>query len=325
MKEASIELVSIIIVTCGVNNYLKSCLDSIRKQTHPSLEVVVIDNSLNQNFSREIVKSYPEIKSYLIEKKNIFYASALNKGIEESKGNFVLCLNDDVTLDKLFIQQALSGFTKDISVGMVSGKVLRSDKITIDSAGLFLTPWRTVQERGYGQEDKQQYKCLEYIFGVNGAVAFYRRKMLESIKINAECFDSDFRMFYEDLDIAWRGHLFGWQGFYVPSAVAYHLRGGTARQIGGIDKPYARRYLCDGLHLDLIKNRYLCMVKNESILGFLLHSPFIFVYDCIVFSYILFFRPSALKSLLQVSGYFKSAFKKRRLINKVRKKQLCKY
>ncbi len=317
------KIVSVIIVTCGVKDYLRSCLDSIREQTYTNLEIIVIDNSLNQDFSQKISRDYPEIKLYIFESVNLFYAEALNRGIKLSKGDFILCLNDDVTLDKQFIQEALRGFYQDSSVGMVSGKILRNDKVTIDSTGLFLSPWRTARERGYGSKDRGQFNWPEHIFGVNGAVAFYRRKMLESIKIGGEYFDSGFRMFLEDLDIAWRAQGFGWKAYYLPCAVAYHIRGGTARQDLGIDKPYARTYLSDELHLDLIKNRYLSIIKNESVFGFLMHLPFVLFYDLLILGYVLLVRPSHFKKIHSYSRYLKSAFKKRRMIKNARRKHFA--
>ena len=321
MRNTSNNLVSVIIVTCGVKNYLRACLNSIRGQTYKNLEIIVIDNSLHPQFGQEIIRQYPQIKLYS-ENNNLFYAGALNKGIGLSKGDFILCLNDDVTLDNRFIQEALSGFYQDSSVGMVSGKILRSDGITIDSAGLFLTPWRTAKERGYSIKDRGQYNRPGYIFGVNGAVAFYRFKMLESVKIDREYFDPDFRIFYEDLDLAWRANLFGWKAYYVPWTVAYHIRGGTTRQGLGIDKPYARTYLRDELHSDLIKNRYLSIIKNESALGILLHLPFILFYDFLILSYVLFFRSSLFKKIPLNLGYLRSALKKRKIINN-RRSRAC--
>ncbi|MBL7196794.1 MAG: glycosyltransferase [Candidatus Omnitrophica bacterium] len=316
-KESNNKIASIVIVTCGAKDYLRSCLDSIREQTYKNLEIIVIDNSLNQNFSKEIIRCYPEIKLYS-EMNNLFYAGALNKGIEVSQGDFILCLNDDVILDGQFIQEGLYGFYRDTSVGMVSGKILRSDGVVIDSTGLVLSLWRTAKERGYGSRDRGQYNCPGYIFGVNGAVAFYSRKMLESIKVSSEYFASDFRMFYEDLDIAWRGNLFGWKAYYYPRAVAYHVRGGTARQTFGAGQPYARRYLSDELHSDLIKNRYLSIIKNESVFGFLLHLPFTLFYDFLIGTYVLFFRPRLLKRLFLDLKYLKSALKKRIAIKNMR-------
>jgi GT2 family glycosyltransferase len=313
MEVASNEIVSVIVVAGGISHYLESCLNSLRKQSYRSLEIIVIDNSLNPQFKQEIIRNYPEIRLYS-EENNLFYAASLNKGISLSKGNFILCLNDDVTLDEGFIEWALRGFVLDSSIGMVSGRILRSDGITIDSTGLFLTPWRTAKERGYGKIDSGQYNCPEYIFGVSGAAALYRRKMLENIKIDPDYFDSDFRMFYEDLDLAWRAQRFGWRAYYVPEAVAYHVRGGTARQGLGIDKPYARIYLSDELHLDLIKNRYISIIKNESVFGFFLHLPFILLYDSLVYGYIIFSNICLLRRLPVILRYIKSSLKKRSLI-----------
>ena len=315
------ETVSVIIVTCGVKDYLRLCLDSIREQAYLDLEIIVIDNSLSQDLKQEIPRHYPEIKLYNLPPNNLFYAEALNRGIKASKGDFILCLNDDVILGKRFIQEALCGFSRDSAVGMVSGKILRSNRITIDSAGLFLTFWRSAKERGYGSRDRGQYNLPGYIFGVSGAVAFYRREMLENIKIDGNYFDADFRMFYEDLDVAWRGNLFGWRAYYYPRAVAYHIRGGTARQTFGAGQPYARRYLSDQLHSDLIKNRYLSIIKNESVLGFLLYLPFILFYDFLICTYVLFFRPRLLKRLFPDLKYLKPALKKRQAIKNKRKNQ----
>lgn len=315
MQNKSNRIVSVIIVTSGVRDYLQSCLDSVREQMFPPIEIIVIDNSGNRDFSQAIAKDYPGIKLYS-SPKNLFYCAALNRGIEMSRGDFILCLNDDVILDRGFIAEALRGFSVDERVGMVSGKILRSDGQTIDSTGLFLSIWRTAKERGYGLRDIGRYEREEYIFGVNGAVAFYCRRMLEDIKIHTDYFDTDYHIFYEDLDIAWRAQNFGWKAYYIPEAIAYHARGATVRKSLGIDKPYARKYLSSDLHLDLIKNRYLTLIKNEPCLDFLLHLPFILSYDILVWIYILFFRPNLIPFFLLNLKYLKSAFKKRRLAKK---------
>ncbi|MDP3732794.1 MAG: glycosyltransferase family 2 protein [Candidatus Omnitrophota bacterium] len=316
MEWPSNKIVSVVIVTCGKKDYLKSCLNSLKSQTYSVFEIIVIDNSLNSNFSREINERYPDIKLYS-SLKNLFYCEALNKGIKMSKGDFILCLNDDVILDKRFMEEALKGFSIDERIGMVSGKILRSDGKTIDSTGLFLSIWRTAKERGYGLRDIGRYEREEYIFGVNGAVAFYRREMLEDIKVGSDYFDRDYHFFYEDLDIAWRAQNFGWKAYYIPEAIAYHARGATVRKSLGIGKPYARKYLSSDLHSGLIKNRYLTLIKNESYLDFLLHLPFILSYDILVWIYILFFRPNLIPSFFLDLKYLKSAFKKRRLAKKV--------
>jgi GT2 family glycosyltransferase len=165
------KIVSIIIVAGGNKEYLKSCLDSINEQTYVDRETIVIDNSLVNNFHNEFIQNYPKVRISISE-TNLFYSASLNKGIGMSNGEFILCLNDDVVLDKRFIEEAVKGFAVDKKIGMVSGKILRNDKETIDSTGLFLSIWRTAKERGYSLKDKEQFNLPGYIFGVNGAVAF---------------------------------------------------------------------------------------------------------------------------------------------------------
>lgn len=313
------KMVSIIVVAGGKKDYLKSCLGSIKKQRYLSIETLIIDNSLVSNFHSGVYQAYPEIK-FFPSNRNLFYCEALNKGIELSKGNFILCLNDDVILDESFIEEALKAFDIDERIGMVSGKILRSNGKTVDSTGLFLSIWRTAKERGYGLKDAGQFSSPGYIFGVNGAVSFYRRTMLDDIKIDSEYFDQDFRFFYEDLDIAWRAHNFSWKGYYTPCAIAYHTRGGTARQNEGLGRRYARRYISDGLHFDLIKNRYHTIIKNELLIGLLSHLPFILLYDIFVFIYIILFKPQVLKIFLITSFRVKSAFQKRESLRILKKK-----
>ena len=288
------KLVSIIIVTVG------RCLDSVKKQTYPHLEVIIINNSSDTRLADKVLGQLNSARVYS-PRQNLFYCASLNKGIELSQGEFVLCLNDDIVLDKDFIQEALKGFLLKKSVGMVSGKILRQDGLTLDSTGLFLSIWRTAKERGYGQPDSGQFEKSEVIFGVNGAAAFYRKSMLEEIREGQDYFDPDFRIFYEDLDIAWRANRYGWQAYYIPKALAYHVRGGSFRPNSGLGKAFARRYLSDELHSDLIKNRYLAILKNETKLSLFGHLVPIILHDLCAWAYVLFFRPKALKIFLTKS------------------------
>ncbi|MDP2940733.1 MAG: glycosyltransferase family 2 protein [Candidatus Omnitrophota bacterium] len=281
-------MVSVVVVTAASGNYLTDCLNSLQAQVSLPAEIVVIDNSLQPEFTRRVSRDFPRVK-FFPSPFNLYYAQGMNKGIELTKGEFVLCLNDDVVLDKMFIAEALKGFLIDPRIGAVSGKILRSDGTTLDSTGLFLSPFRTARERGYGRKDCGQYEKDGYIFGASGAAAFYRRKMLEEIKKSGDYFDARFRMFYEDLDLAWRAQRKNWRAYYIPTALAYHARGGTARLGGGIGKPRARKYLSRPLHLDLVKNRYLAMRKNETLSGLLAHLPAIILYDFLAWAFILFF------------------------------------
>ena len=298
MKSSSSILVSIVIVTSGSKNYLWHCIDSVKAQSYPDLEVIVIDNSLNTELSIKIRESFPFLRLYS-NPQNLFYGVSLNKGIELSHGEFVLCLNDDVVLGQDFIREALKGFLIKDNVGMVSGKIIRMDGLILDSTGLFLSPWYSAKERGYGQKDMNKFKKPGFIFGVSGAAAFYRKKMLEDIKQGGDYFDPGFRMFYEDLDISWRANRRKWKAYYIPAAKVFHVRGGSLRPDHGLNAPMARKYLNDELHSDLIKNRYLAILKNATLFGFIIHLVPMVLYDFCAWGYVLFFRPKVAKIFLR--------------------------
>ncbi len=283
-----------IIVTKGAKEYWQSCLNSVKEQAYSNLELIVINNSSDNAFESKLREYSSSIKLYSAG-RNLFYAAALNKGIELSRGEFVLCLNDDLVLEKGFIAAALKGFLVNDNIGMASGKILRPDSLTLDSTGLFLSIWRTARERGYGKIDQGQFEKEGFVFGASGAAAFYRKKMLEEIKEGEDYFDGRFGMFYEDLDLAWRGQRRGWRAYYLPQAKALHTRGGSFRPDSGLGKGMARQYLNDELHCDLIKNRYLTIFKNETIFGLILHIIPILLYDLCVWGYVFIFRPGVFR------------------------------
>ncbi len=291
-------LVSAIIVTIGVKDYLRHCIDSLKLQSHSPLEIIVMDNSLNSRFTDQMHKAFPGVKIYS-NARNLYYGASLNKGINLSRGRFILCLNDDVVLERDFIEQALEGFTARENVGMVSGKILRMDKSTLDSTGLSLSFWYSARERGYGLRDTGRFDHSGIVFGVSGSAAFYSRRMLEDIKERDGYFDTGMRMFYEDLDLSWRAHRRGWKAYYVPAARAFHARGGSCRTEPGLGKPVARRHISDDLHADLIKNRYLAILKNAGTFSILAHLIPIIMYDFCVWGFVLFFRPNVLKLCLR--------------------------
>ena len=296
------KLVSIIIATHNNKDCLKDCLNAVRRQGYKPIEVIVILNDCNDTSVRLLETEFPGVRT-IINKENLFFACAQNQGIEIARGEFILCLNDDCVLDENFISEAVRPFSFDENIGMVSGKILRRDSLTIDSTGLFLGRSRRPIERGFNQRDTGRFQKAEYIYGVSGAAGFYRRRMLDEVKDAFGYFDSRFRMFYEDLDLCWRANIKGWRGYYIPQAIAYHKRGGSVSP-GKTGGPFPGTFyfvrLPLSLQLDLIKNRHLTMIKNDSLKGVFLNLPFTLAYELKLWAYLVIFRsPQLLKFFLK--------------------------
>jgi len=277
-------MISVIIVNYNSKDLLKKCLDSVRGQGFKDVEVIVVDNASTDDSVQMIQSFYPWVK-LIQNSRNLYFCRAQNQGIESAKGNFILSLNSDCVLDKDFLKGVLSAGSLDARIGIVSGKLLRPDKKTIDSTGLFLGRSRKAVERGYGRKDKGQYDDPGYIFGSSGACAFFRRRMLEDIKDKNGYFDERFGMYYEDLDLCWRAQKKAWKSYYNPKALAYHVRGATAINADS-KKGSTFLRLPRELKKRYINNRHMCMKKNDSMRGIIINLPFILLYEIKMLGYL---------------------------------------
>jgi len=302
------ELVSVIIINRNGERFLNDCIESVKKQSYKKIEIIFIDNASTDKSLPFVRHNYKDL-TIIANSNNEGYSKAANTGIVKSKGEFILILNPDVVLEPNYIESCLISIKKDSKIGSVSGKLLRfrtdDNHDFIDSTGLILCQdIRRPLDRGQNQRDNGQYNREEYIFGVNGAAPFYRRAMLEDVKIWDEYFDEIFFAYYEDVDLAWRAQLLGWKCYYTPSAVAYHYRSYLKSEDGSIGKMHA------------VKNRYLLYLKNEmsgSFLKDLCRNMSIEIFR--LFSYI-FKERDALFGVKLVISHILHTLKKRALIMK---------
>ena len=311
VSESSI--VSVIIVNYCRRDFLKSCLQSVVLQTYQPLEIIVVDNA-SEDDSVTMVKSDFPVVALIENSENRYFAGAHNQGIRFSKGEWILCLNNDVVLEDNLLRLLLEKKDFDPRVGILGGKTLRMDKKTIDTAGLFLDRSRKPLDRGYAEKDSGQYEHEAYVFGIGGPAVLFRRKMLEDISMDGEYFDEDFKVFYEDLDLCWRAHRFGWKAYYVPKAIAYHKRGATTQKgtaAPRLFKKFSLPLLSHELQAHLVKNRYATVIKNDTALQLLANSLFILSYDIRLWAYLVFFAPKTIGIFFRYRSIFKKSFQKR--------------
>ena len=290
MKDGS---VLVVVVNWNGGETVCSCLDSIASQTHERIRTVIVDNGSTDG-SLEAIRQDYAWAGLIQNETNVGYCRALNQGINYSESEFVLCLNSDVRLEDDYVEKALETLGAMSHCGMLAGKMLRFDRVTLDSAGQFIGRDRRPKERGYGEADRGQYDRKQLVFSVCGAVAFYRRKMLDQVALGGQYFDEDYFAFNEDLDIGWRGQLAGWKCVYEPAALAYHKRGGTAPPGTSSTLFSARQFVRRQAHTryHIVKNRYLTMVKNDLRDSLLADMPVIIAFDAALWAFVLLSSPS---------------------------------
>ncbi|MDX1389347.1 MAG: hypothetical protein R3344_09160, partial [Acidobacteriota bacterium] len=149
------------------------------------------------------------------------------------------------------------------------------------------------------------------VFGACGAAALYRRAMLETVRDpETGFFDETFFAFYEDLDLAWRARRRGWKAVYRHRAVGYHARGSAG---GPSARWTAMRRRPPEIRFHIAKNRYLTILKNDTLGGYLRNLPLIWARDLAVAGTLAVTSPGVLLRLWRERDVFERAIARRRL------------
>jgi GT2 family glycosyltransferase len=211
-------LVSIVIPNWNGIAHLPTCLDALRVQTYPRIEVIVADNASTDGSQALITQHYPEVCLIALP-ANRGFTGACNAGIDVAKGAAVVLLNNDTEATPTWLEEIIAAFERHPEAGMVASKMLLFDqRDTLHTAGDFYRVNGLPGNRGVWQKDDGSFDAEEYVFSACGGTSAYRRAMLEQIGT----LDDDFFFSCEDVDLGWRAQLAGWKAVYAPRAVVYH-------------------------------------------------------------------------------------------------------
>src|SRR3989344_1924080 len=243
----STSLVTINLVVLNGEKYIRHCLDAILAQTYPHnlIELNILDNGSTDK-TKEVIRDLEIRISDLGFAKFNLVESKLNLGmwpgheelLKNSTGKYILSVSVDVMIEEHFVEKAVTICESDSEIGAVQAKIyqynlgeltsgLYKQSTTIDTCGFAMTRERKVINIGHGKKDGSDFSKQRVIFGVEGAVPFFRQTALEDCRINGWIWDPDYFWYGDDLDLAWRMTLFGHKQIYSPEVVAWHDRSTT--------------------------------------------------------------------------------------------------
>jgi len=131
-------LVSIVIPTYNRRDKLVRLVRSIYDSDYPAkfLEIIVIDDGSSDNTVTSIRTLFPNVKICSSENK-LFCGGSRNLGMELSKGDYIVFIDDDNILDKSCITKLIRCFESNPQIGMCAPLMLDfgGDKNTIWCVG----------------------------------------------------------------------------------------------------------------------------------------------------------------------------------------------
>ena len=210
--------VSIVVVNWNGRKWLKKCLDSLNAQTYKDFEVIMVDNSSTDDSIKFVKKNYPRIK--IIPSENKGFGYGCNVGARYANGEFVMFFNEDMYVDKDFLEKYVDGYqkleNKDL-IGTIGCSIAHYDKT-----------FPVVAKKMYGfGVDLMGAPMLNTdpnkIFHNTGCPLFVSRKLF--LKIGGFC--ENIFIYSEDIDICWRLNIFGYRHYFFKDIMIYHYGGGV--------------------------------------------------------------------------------------------------
>lgn len=103
------------IITAVFNNraYIEDCIKSVKDQTYPAIEHIIIDGGSSDG-TLDVIKEYKDEISYWVSEQDNGIYDAMNKGIKAATGDIIGILNsDDVYADEFVVKNVLRSLSQN--------------------------------------------------------------------------------------------------------------------------------------------------------------------------------------------------------------------
>ncbi len=208
------ERVTVIVPVWNGRELLTRLLASLRAQTHPPEEILAIDNGSSDG-AAELAEG--EGARVIRLGANLGFSKAANRGIRESRTEWLAIVNTDVELEPDWLETLLGSVGHEVWFAV--GKIFSASRRevidgTYDTLCRGACAWRA----GHGRRDGPEFSRKRSIAFAPLTAALFRAELFRRIGLLEEEFES----YLEDVDLGLRCALAGYRGVYVPDAVAYH-------------------------------------------------------------------------------------------------------
>src|SRR5258708_9727416 len=182
------KLASIIIVNWNGKKHLETCLSSLQKQEYSPIEIIVVDNASSDDSVEYIRKHFPKTK-IIINQENLGFAEANNIGYRQTKGEYIIFLNNDTRVEKNFLSELVKAIETDQQIGGAQSKILLMDEPDkLDSIGAFLTQAGFLYHYAVGKKDAPKYSYQIDLYSAKGACMIFKREVLKKFLLDNKVF-----------------------------------------------------------------------------------------------------------------------------------------
>lgn len=225
-------LMKVLVVVLNYNgaDETAACLAALAKQTYRDLQLYLVENSTHDKphqikiLRDSIAKHKLTVAQFDIQKHNTGFAGGVNLGIKYAMQHdfeAVALLNSDAIADKNWLKELAATLAKS-GADAATGLMLERDGKTIINTADTYSLWGIPEQRDEGKP-RNQSSAPGHVFGATGGATLYKTTIFRKIGL----FDEKLFAYDEDIDLAWRANLAGFNFYYNDKAIVFHA-GGTS-------------------------------------------------------------------------------------------------
>ena len=219
----STPLVSIIIPVYNKLDFTLRCLKSIQDNpSKASAEIIVLDDA-SQDDTPKVLPTISGVR-YIRNRENLGFLRSCNRAAAESRGEYLVFLNNDTQVQKDWVDNMLAVFERYERVGVVGAKLVYPDGRLQEAGGLI---WRDASGLNFGRDDdpdKPEYNYVRETDYCSAACIMIKAALFNDLNGFDELFAP---AYYEDTDLAFKVRQSGYKVLYQPASRVIHFEGGT--------------------------------------------------------------------------------------------------
>jgi|SRR5690554_500519 len=124
-------LVSIVVPCYNGGQFIAETINSVLKQTYPTIELIIINDGSTDD-SLVVINKFNEDRIVLIDKENSGVSDSRNVGLKASKGEFILFLDADDLIQENFIERSISFFDLHPEIDFLTTAIDQIDENSLE-------------------------------------------------------------------------------------------------------------------------------------------------------------------------------------------------
>ncbi|PWS31094.1 glycosyltransferase [Pedobacter paludis] len=216
-------LVSIIIPVFNHLDFTYNCIKSLQHNISSlySYEIIVIDDC-STDATQIFFDTNTTGVRYFRNAENLGFIRSCNLGVEQSKGELVCFLNNDIQVCENWLESLVNTMNDD-KVGCVGSKLVYPNGLLQEAGAIVYKDASAANYGRYNNPDHPEYNYLREVDYCSGASLIFRKK--EFIELGY--FDKNFiPAYYEDTDMCFSiRHTLKKKVVYQPLSMVIHFEG----------------------------------------------------------------------------------------------------